>query len=147
MNQKRLIQGIWGGIAVLLAGTIVDQRWHATHEEFEAASDQLQAHWLLWLGALVLLVVSALAVRQPRRENRNRGYRTLLASGIAYATVSVWHYIEHASGSDPAVAHVLLVITWAGMLAGAAVATVSARRIVSARHGTTHTEERVEKPL
>jgi uncharacterized protein YacL len=114
------------GIAVQVVGRAIDGYWHATHEEFESASDQLQAHSVLWVGVLVALVVSSLAVRELRVGPRT-GYFAVLVSSIAYAGAAVWHFIEHANGSDPAAAHVVLGILWAALLASAAITAVMSR--------------------
>ncbi len=129
-TQAALLRRVlWVGVALQLAGTAIDLRWHATHEEFETAGDQVQAHFVLWLGVLVILAVSALAVRRTGPERGNVGYVLAAVSGTAYAIASVWHFIEHANGSDPAAAHVVLYIFWALVLAGAVTATVLSRRL------------------
>jgi hypothetical protein len=46
---------------------------------------------------------------------------------MAYVAVSVWHFLEHARGADPAAPHVLLVVTKIGILAGVIWATVQWR--------------------
>lgn len=49
---------------MLVAGQLVDLRWHAAHgHRFETAADQLGAHWLIWLGVLVLLIVAVVGAR------------------------------------------------------------------------------------
>ena len=56
------------------------------------------------------------------------GYRVTLVSGLAYAAVATWHFIEHANHDDPEVAHVLLVATQVGMILGIVLAFVLTRR-------------------
>jgi hypothetical protein len=93
----------------------------------ERAADQVQAHWLIWLGVLVTLVVAAVgASRVP--SSWHSGYRLLLLAGVAYALSSGWHFWEHAQLRDPVAPHVLVAIGKAAILAGAISATVVSRR-------------------
>jgi hypothetical protein len=127
LASRRLLAGVWTGIALQAAGQVIDLRWHATHPGFERAADQLQAHWLIWLGVLLTLLVAAVgASRVP--SSWSSGYRLLLLAGVAYALSSAWHFWEHANLRDPAAPHVLVAIGKAAILAGAVSATVVSRR-------------------
>jgi hypothetical protein len=114
------------GVGIQVVGRAIDGYWHATHDGFESASDQLQAHSVLWIGVLVTLVISGLAVRELRTRPR-AGYVAVLASSVAYAGVAVWHFIEHANGSDPAVAHVVLGVLWPALLASTVITAIMSR--------------------
>ncbi len=116
---------MWIAVAVMLLGRALDLQWHATHDEFEGASEQLQAHWLLWLGVLFVLAVAAVGVREGIG---GIGFRLTLLSAAVYVPVATWHFIEHANGTDPELAHVLLAITTLGVVAGVIVASVEAAR-------------------
>ena len=128
MSTSRALQALWIAIGVQLAGRLLDLRWHLTHDEFEGASQQLDAHWLLWLGVLATIVVAALALAGGERASGRPGYFVTLLSGLLYVPISVWHFVEHANDADPELAHVLLAIGQIGMIAGAIVATVIMRR-------------------
>jgi hypothetical protein len=109
------------GLIVFLAGTARDLQWHATHDTqraFETASKQIGVHWLLWLGGLIIVVAAGLALRRPELTRETRAYLIAFAAGIAYAVISVWHFIEHANGADPQVAHAFLYAT-AGLMVAA----------------------------
>lgn len=98
-------------IAVVLAGVVRDQLWHAAHDanrQFEDGSTQVRVHWLLWAGVVLLC---ALVMASPRTGVRHAEVtrNVVLGSGLAYALVSVWHFIEHAQGVDPTLPHVLLI--------------------------------------
>ena len=67
-SARTLSTVLWFGLGALVAGRLFDLWWHSTHEGFETAGDQLQAHWLAWLGALVLLAASPLAALSIRRR-------------------------------------------------------------------------------
>jgi hypothetical protein len=121
---------IWVGVGVQIAGRILDGIWHATNDEFEAASQQLEAHWLLWLGVIITVVAASLAVARVPAGERNWGYSLLLAGGLLYVPVSIWHFIEHANLNDPQVAHYLLALGQGTMIAGAIAALVLTRRAV-----------------
>jgi hypothetical protein len=125
--MKRLFLLLWLGVAIQLAGEVVDLRWHATHDEFEGAADQVEAHWLIWLGALLTLTAAAAAARSVRLQD-NRGVMLTLVAGATYVGVSIWHFAAHASGTDPEVAHVMLGLGKIGILAGVIWATVVWRR-------------------
>jgi MFS family permease len=122
---------LMGGLVLFLAGVARDLQWHATHDtqtEFETASKQIEVHWLLWLGTLVLLVGSWLALGRPGTAGRKRGYLISFVSSVVYAAVSVWHFVEHANGNDPELAHLFLYVGAIGIVAGVTLALLDARR-------------------
>lgn len=127
-SLKRYLQAVWVGVGIQIAGRILDGRWHATHDEFEATSQQIEAHWLLWLGVAITLAAAGLALLRLRDPERNSGFALLFASSVFYSGIAVWHFVEHANRNDPAVAHVLLAVGQIGIIAGAIVATLQARR-------------------
>jgi drug/metabolite transporter (DMT)-like permease len=102
-----------------------DLAWHASHEEFETASDQLLAHWLAWLGALILLAAAALVLAQRRGT---LAVTAVLVGAAGYATVAVWHFYEHSQHRDPDAPHVLLAVTQIVMLAGVPFAALALPR-------------------
>lgn len=126
--SRRPLVWLWLTVAVQLAGRVLDALWHAGHDEFEGASEQLQAHWLAWLGVLATLSVAGVLARSPRTRG-NRGYPITAAGAAAYVPVAVWHFIEHANGNDPETAHVIIALTQAAMFAGVIAATVIHRRL------------------
>jgi hypothetical protein len=103
------------GIAVATVGRVIDLSWHARHPEFETGMDQVQAHSVAWLGALILFVAAAVAVS---RRLRTPGFVTILASASLYASVAVWHFVLHVQGRDPDLPHVLLAISQLGLYIG-----------------------------
>jgi hypothetical protein len=132
-DAKRFLVALWVGVAVQVGGRILDGIWHANHDEFEAVSQQLEAHWLLWLGVLLTLAVAALAVIRLPAGDRNAGHSLVLAGGVLYVPISIWHFIEHANLNDPELAHYLLALGQLAILVGAVVAAIlSLRRPVSA---------------
>ncbi len=106
------------GLAALVLGELIDLRWHLTHDEFETIGDQLRAHWLNWLAAAGVL---ALALTALRRGATQVGYRLVAISASAYAGLAVWHFVAHASRSDPPLVHVLIAIDKLALFAGAVV--------------------------
>lgn len=116
IRRLRLI--VVAGAVVLTAGRLLDLRWHATHDEFETGIDQLQAHWLAWLGALVLLGGAIVAVRRP--VYRSPGFVVLLASAGTYAAVAIWHFWLHQQLRDPDPPHVVLALSQLGLYGGSA---------------------------
>jgi hypothetical protein len=41
LSARTLVPSLWAGLSVSTAGRALDLRWHATHDEFETANDQL----------------------------------------------------------------------------------------------------------
>jgi hypothetical protein len=123
-DAKRFLVALWAGVVVQIGGRILDGIWHANHDEFEAASQQLEAHWLLWVGVLLTVGVAALAMIRLAPSERNAGYSLVLAGGALYVPVSIWHFIEHANLNDPEFAHYLLALGQVAILAGAVVAAM-----------------------
>lgn len=128
MSTRTTLRALWIAVGVQLAGRLLDLRWHLSHDEFEGASQQLDAHWLAWLGVLATLAVVIVALAAREQPAGRSGYLVTLLSGLLYVPVSVWHFIEHANGADPELAHLLLAVGQIGMVAGAIVATVIVRR-------------------
>jgi hypothetical protein len=119
-RARPYLRALWIGAFVFIAGIARDLQWHATHDEFEGTSQQFEAHWLLWIGFVVVLVVSLLAFLRLPATARHPGFSVVLAASAIYLPVTVWHFIVHANESDPGVAHVLLGIGDATIIAGAA---------------------------
>jgi hypothetical protein len=93
------------------------------HQEFETGADQLQAHWLAWLGALVLLLVAAGAWRS-RAHLRNPAVVLTLVGAVGYGLVAGWHFWEHTRHQEAALTHLALVLTVLVMLGGAVTAAL-----------------------
>jgi uncharacterized membrane protein AbrB (regulator of aidB expression) len=113
---KRLRIAVLVGALVMTAGRIVDLRWHATHAEFETGSDQVQAHWLAWLGAFLLLAGSSIGV--ANRRYRSPGFLVLFGSAWLYAAVAAWHFWLHQQFRDPDLPHALLALSQLGLYMG-----------------------------
>ena len=123
------LQLLWAAIGIQVLGRLLDLRWHLANDEFEGVSQQFEAHWLLWAGVVMTLVVAVVAARRPDLgPSERKGYLFVLASSLAYAAVSIWHFVEHANGQDPELAHLLLGVTQIAVVVGAIVMTVRARR-------------------
>jgi hypothetical protein len=120
--RERTLAALWAATGVVVVGRLIDLQWHLTHDDFEGAADQIQAHLVVWIGVLLLLFVAAVAVRQG---TPGLGYRLVLAGAAFYVPIAVWHFVEHANGSDPELAHVLIGIGYAAMLIGVAAVTFS----------------------
>jgi ribosomal protein S18 acetylase RimI-like enzyme len=67
-------------------------------------------------------VAAVVSAASPRPAGWS-GYLVTLLSGCLYAPVAIWHFVEHANGADPELAHVLLAVAGIGMVAGAVLAT------------------------
>ena len=140
MATNRALRALWIAVVVQLVGRLLDLRWHLTHDEFEGTSQQLKAHWLVWIGVLATVAVAAWAIARPERVGGYPGYVLTLAAGLVYAPVAVWHFIAHANGEDPGLAHVLLAVAGVGMVAGAVLAALLVRRMRGAPRNSVTTE-------
>jgi hypothetical protein len=127
-RAKPYLMAILAGVVIQIAGRVVDGLWHANHEEFEGASEQIQAHWLLWIGIAITAVAAVLAVTRLAPSERNRGYDVIVAGCALYIPVSVWHFVEHANHNDPEIAHYLLGVGQVAIIGGAIAAWILAYR-------------------
>jgi hypothetical protein len=98
-------------------GRLVDLWWHRTHPEFESAADQVQAHAVVWLGTVILLLGAGRAVTAGER---NRGFHLIFGGAVLDVMVSAWHFWEHYHHRDPALPHILLVAANVLIFTGAA---------------------------
>jgi hypothetical protein len=133
LRPRTLANALWLGLVLLIAGRLLDLQWHVGHDEFETASDQLRAHWLAWAGAILLLILAAVATRQ---QHPSRAMTVLLVSAAGYLAVAAWHFYEHSQHRDTDLPHVLLAVTQLAMLVAAPLAALALRpRPARARHG------------
>ena len=114
------LRALWAGAIIFVAGIARDQVWHATHDEFEGTSQQFDAHWLLWIGFLLVFAVTVLAFLRLGSDERHPGFAVVLAASAIYLPVTVWHFVAHANDVDPGLAHVLLAAGDAAILSGVA---------------------------
>lgn len=123
-----VVRWLWASGALAVAGLAYDLRWHAAHEHFETGADQVEAHWLSWLGLALVLVVSVTAV--VRLPSAATPWGLMLTAGAASvrALVTVWHFWEHLNERDPDLPHVLLAVSEVAVLLGIAALTVHVRR-------------------
>jgi hypothetical protein len=120
------VRAMWAVIAVHVVGRALDFWWHATHAEFETATDQLQAHWLLWLSILAAIVVAALAMRETPLKGP---FLALLLASVAYVPIATWHFWEHYRHRDPDAPHLLLAVAEVLIFGSAIWVGVRARRL------------------
>jgi hypothetical protein len=116
-SLRRARVGVAGGLILASAGRVIDLSWHARHDDFETGMDQVQAHSVAWVGAAVLLVVSALALY---RRFRTPGFLTVFIASGCYVPVAVWHFLLHVDGRDPDLPHILLAVAQLGIYVGSA---------------------------
>jgi hypothetical protein len=129
---------MWAVIVVHVAGRALDFWWHATHSEFETATDQLQAHWLLWLSIVAAIFVSVLAIRETPLL---APFLALLLANAAYVPIATWHFWEHFRHRDPDTPHVLLAVAEVLIFASAIWVGVRAGRLERAPKGGAPTPE------
>ena len=105
------LQFLWVAFAVQVAGRLLDFWWHATHEGFETGRDQVQAHWLVWLGTVLVLLVSGRALMAGVEDPVRVGYLVVVAANAAYIPIAVAHYLQHLDHREVDWAHAGLGIT------------------------------------
>ena len=108
---RRHLWPLWGAFAIQVAGRLLDFWWHATHDEFETGGDQLQAHWLVWIGTILVLVVGIGALRAGVNGTERKGYLTVIAANALYVPIAVAHFIQHMNRQEVDWAHAGLGIT------------------------------------
>ena len=102
---------LWLAFAIQIAGRLLDFWWHATHDEFETGGDQLQAHWLVWIGTVLVLAVGLRALRQGVEGQVRNGYLVVVWANALYIPVAVAHFIQHMNLQEVDWAHVGLAVT------------------------------------
>jgi hypothetical protein len=125
-RDHALFRALMIGFVGQVAGRLLDLQWHLTHSEFETATDQLRAHWLIWITSLFVIGVSIAALPQTSTRVERRGYLVVLLSNVAYMLVGVIHFIQHVNHQEVDWSHLLLAIT-------NAVAVIGVLLVVGAR--------------
>jgi hypothetical protein len=110
-EERQSLRLLWGAFAIQVAGRLLDFWWHATHDEFETGGDQLQAHWLVWIGTILVLVVGIRAVRAGVSGAERGGYLTVVVANALYVPIAVAHFIQHMNHKEVDWAHAGLGIT------------------------------------
>jgi hypothetical protein len=123
--REKPLTALWIAVGVVIVGRLVDLQWHLPHDNFGGAADQVQAHLVVWIGVLMLLGVSAIAVRQGAA---GLGYRLSLGGAAFYVPVAIWHFVEHANRSDFELPHILIALAYIATLIGVVAVTVPAIR-------------------
>ena len=124
-NSRAIFKALWVGFVIQVAGRLVDLQWHLTHSGFESGRQQVQAHWLVWLGTLVILVVAGWALRADTPQAERPGYWVVLVANLLYAVVGVIHYVQHLNHQEVDWAHVGLAVTNLGSLIGVLMVTTA----------------------
>lgn len=118
-TARRLLLALWIGLGIQLLGQLVDVRWHAGHgTHFRSASEQVAAHWVIWLSIAVTMASAAVAVMSGHAR-ASRGFSLALMASALYAAASAWNFWEHAHGVHAIAPHVLIAISRIGLLVAA----------------------------
>jgi hypothetical protein len=110
-DRSYSLQWLWGAFTVQVLGRLVDFWWHATHDEFETGADQLQAHWLVWLGTALVLVVALRELRSGIQGPIRAGYFVVAIANGIYVPIAVAHFIQHQNRQEVDWAHAGLGVT------------------------------------
>lgn len=70
-QSKRSLAALGAAFGVQVAGRLMDLRWHRTHDGFETGSDQVRAHWLVWLGTILVIAACVIVAGRRRRRRAN----------------------------------------------------------------------------
>jgi hypothetical protein len=136
-DNRPSLQLLWAAFAVQLAGRLLDIWWHATHDEFETGGDQLQAHWLVWIGTILVLLVGINALRGGVLGPQRTGYLTVVVANGLYVPIAVAHFIQHLNRQEVDWAHLGLGIT--NVVAGLGVLYVTFTSLRERTGQSTHT--------
>jgi hypothetical protein len=128
-----LLRWLWIAFAVQIAGRTLDFWWHATHDEFETGADQLQAHWLVWTGTILVLIVGIRALMLRVTGAVRVGYLVVVLANALYIPIAIAHFIQHMDRLEVDWAHAGLALTnIASVLAVFYVAYATRRQAVQA---------------
>lgn len=134
-EEPRLFRILVVAFAIQVAGRLLDFWWHTGHEEFESARDQIQAHWVVWLGTILVLGVSGVAVPAAGSSNERWGYWAAIVGNAVYIPIATAHFIQHLNLEEVDWAHIALaianVVAFVGVLS-VIVARISRRKGVVA---------------
>lgn len=122
---KGWVSALWAAFSVQVAGRLIDLQWHRTHDEFETGSDQIQAHWLVWLGTILVAAVCVIALRVGPGRAERIGYQVTLIANALYALVAVVHFIQHLDHQEVDWTHVALAVTNAVAVIGVVGITIA----------------------
>ena len=121
------------GIAIGIAGVIWDNSWHGRHADtgITGLNEVFEAHWLIFVGILVIAValsVSVASVRHPQRAAL--ATRTAFGGAVAMLVGFVWDNIYHAQGTESPAGHTLIYLGLAVVIVTVpmALASLPARR-------------------
>jgi len=117
-SEKDLVIALWAAFVVQIVGRLLDLQWHRTHDEFETGTDQLEAHWLVWLGTVFVIAVTITALRIVEHGQQKRGYATALLANALYAVAALIHFVQHMNHSEVDWTHVSLAVTNLGAVVG-----------------------------
>lgn len=109
--SSTLLRRLWAAFAVQVAGRTLDFWWHATHDEFETGGDQLQAHWLVWIGTILVMAVAIGALRTGVQGQVRVGFLIVLWANALYVPIAVAHFIQHMKLQEVDWAHIGLGVT------------------------------------
>ena len=124
-SDTRAFRALVAAFVVQILGRLLDLKWHSDHPEFETARDQVQAHWLVWLGTLVILVAAGWALKTDPPRGERRGYLVVLWSNVVYVVVAIVHFFQHLDHQEVDWAHVGLAVTNVGSVVGVLIVIAS----------------------
>jgi hypothetical protein len=124
-DTRRLFVALLAAFPVQVGGRLLDLRWHQTHSDFETGRDQLQAHWLVWLGTLMVIGVALMAMRLKPTGLVHRAYQITLWANALYVVVAVIHFFQHLDHQEVDWAHAGLAVTNIAAATGIVMVTAS----------------------
>ena len=135
MRGKRLIEMLWVGVLLQVAGQLFDLAWHARNEGFESAEAQIPVHGPFVAGLVVTFVVGAVAIARRSGSPERIPHLAVAWASAATIAAAVWHGFEHARGGEhPELAGALMFVLWVVLLAAVVAATLMWRRAARRDH-------------
>jgi hypothetical protein len=110
-RASSFLRPLWLAFGIQIAGRLLDFWWHGTHDGFETGGDQLQAHWLVWIGTILVLIVGLRAPRQGVQGQVRSGFLVVVWANALYIPIAVAHFIQHMNHQEVDWAHLGLAIT------------------------------------
>jgi protein-S-isoprenylcysteine O-methyltransferase Ste14 len=128
--QRRALSSAAVGLGLVVAGVGWDTVWHSRHEDGDVggATELLQAHWLMFLGVLVIALSTLVAVVRAAPRPPVPTLVTFAGSMLAIVGFG-WDSVRHAQGTESVPGHVLIYVGLVVVAAGLVMAAVTGRRM------------------
>jgi hypothetical protein len=127
--QRRSLWYAAVGLGLVAAGVGWDAVWHGRNDDgdISGATELVQAHWLMFLGVLVIALSTLVGVVRAAPRPSAAIVITFLGSVLAIIGFG-WDSVRHAQGTESVPGHVLIYVGLFVVAVGLVMGAVDARR-------------------